>query len=188
MKKWLIGSIVGAILVFGWQGLSWMMLGIHDNAGKYHPAQDNIISYLSSTITEEGAYMIPSHKPGSSQKEKNELMKQMEGKPWANIIYHKSFSNNLLMSIIRAFLVDIFLVISLIYLFTRGGGIPIPRRVFAGSVAFGLALFLWGSYMGHIWNALPWDMIKGDLIDSLVAWTLCGIWLAWWLNRGSNKQ
>jgi hypothetical protein len=29
----------------------------------------------------------------------------------------------------------------------------------------------------------PWDVIKGELIDLLVAWGLCGLWLGWWLNR-----
>jgi hypothetical protein len=182
MKKWLIGSIIGAILVFAWQGLSWTMLGIHNDAAKYHPAQDSIINYLSSTITEEGSYMIPGAKPGSTKKDHEDLMKQMEGKPWAFIIYHKSFSADMTMVMIRGFLVDIFLVISLIYILTRGST-PIPRRVFSGSVALGLFLFLWGPYTGHIWFNLPWGMIKGDLIDAIVAWSLCGIWLGWWLNR-----
>jgi len=83
---------------------------------------------------------------------------------------------------IRGFLVDIFLVVSLIYLLTRGST-PIPRRIFSASVALGLAFFLWGPYSRHIWYDLPWHMIQGDLINSLAAWSLCGAWLAWWLNR-----
>jgi len=111
------------------------------------------------------------------------MMKEMEGKPWVSVIYHKSFNNDMTRRLIRAFLVDVFLVISLIYILTRGGTVPIPRRVFSGSVALGLAFFLWGPYIGHVWFDLPWQMIKGDLIDALVAWSLCGVWLGWWLNR-----
>jgi hypothetical protein len=180
MKKWLIGSIVGAILVFAWQAASWMALGIHDSQMKYSPAQTGIMNSLSSANLEEGLYMMPS---APTKKEQQEMMKGMEGKPWATVIYHKEFRTAMAMPMISAFLVDIFLVISLIYLFTRGGIIPIARRVFSGSVAFGLAFFLWSPYMGHIWFDLPWSMIKGDLIDSVVAWSLCGIWLGWWLNR-----
>jgi hypothetical protein len=180
MKKWIIGSIVGAILIFAWQSLSWMILGVHDSTMKYTPAQDEIMKVLSSNITEEGMYMMPS---APTQKEQEAKAKEMEGKPWASVIYHKEFHMAMAMPMIRAFLVDIFLVITLIYLFTRGGSTPIPRRVFAGSVAFGLAFFLWGPYMGHIWFDLPWHMIKGDLIDALAAWSLCGAWLGWWLNK-----
>ncbi|HET6993716.1 MAG TPA: hypothetical protein VFI06_01980, partial [Chitinophagaceae bacterium] len=81
------------------------------------------------------------------------------------------------------FLVDLFLVISLVYILTRGGVTPAPRKVFSASVTYGLAFFLAGQYMGHVWFDLPWHMIKVDLIDNIVAWTLCGIWLGWWLNR-----
>ena len=179
MKKWLIGSLVGALIVFGWQGLSWMVLGIHDSTMKYTPAQNEIMTAISAGITEDGLYMMPS---AATKKEQEAMKDQMDGKPWATVIYHKEFKMDMAMPMIRAFLVDLFLVISLIYILTRGGT-PIGRRVFSGSVALGLAFFLWGPYHGHIWFQLPWHMIKGDLIDSLASWSLCGIWLGWWLNR-----
>jgi len=179
MKKYIVGSIVGAIIIFLWQSLSWTVLGVHDNGMKFHPAQKEIMAVLSANTPEEGMYMLPS---AATQKEQDAMMKEMEGKPWASVIYHQSFSSDMTMRMIRAFLVDLFLVISLIYIFTRGST-PVPRRIFSGSVALGLAFFLWGPYTGHIWFDLPWHMIKGDLIDSLVAWSLCGVWLGWWLNR-----
>ena len=180
MKKWLIGSIVGAIIVFAWQALSWTVLGIHESGMKYTAAQTDIMTALNTGLTEDGVYMLPS---APTSKERENMMKSLEGKPWASIIYHKQMKTDMVMPMIRGFLVDIFLVISLIYLFTRGGAIPIARRVFSGSVAFGLAFFLWGPYNGHIFMQLPLDAIKGDLIDAVVAWSVCGLWLAWWLNR-----
>ena len=183
MKKYLIGALVGGIILFLWQGASWMALGIHSSAMKYHPAQKEILSTLSSTTQEEGQYMMPS---AATEKEQEDMQKQMDGKPWASIIYHKSYNADMTMRFIRAFLVDVFLVISLIYVLTRGAT-PTGRRIFSGSFAFGLAMWLWSMYMGHIWFDLPWSMITGDLIDSLVAWSLCGIWLAWWLNRPGNR-
>lgn len=180
MKKWLIGSLVGAIILFAWQALSWMVLGIHDSGMKYTPAQTEIMNVLSSRLTEEGMYMMPS---APTSKERENMMKDMEGKPWASIIYHKSFRGDMVMPMIRGFLVDIVLVIILIYLLTRSGAAPIPRKVFSAAVVLGLAFFLWGPYMGHIWFDLPWSMIIGDFYDAIAAWALCGIWLGWWLNR-----
>jgi hypothetical protein len=183
MKKFLIGSIVGAIIIFVWQGLSFMVIGIHEDAMKYSAGQDNIMSAISANIKEDGAYMIPS---APTKKEREELMKTLDGKPMAAIIYQSAVKIDLTRNLIRTFLVDIFLVISLIYILTRGGT-PIGRRVFAASVAFGIATWIWTFYLGHIWGGLPWHMIKGDLINSIVAWGLCGIWLGWWLNRTSVK-
>jgi hypothetical protein len=127
-------------------------------------------------------YMMPS---AATEKEQQALMAEMKGKPWATVIYHKSWDGGMAMPMIRGFLVNVFLVISLIYILTRAG-VPIPRRVFGASVALGLSFFLWSPYMGRIWFDLPWHMIQGDLIDSVAAWSLCGIWLGWWLNRGKK--
>ena len=179
MKKWLIGSVVGAIIVFAWQAASWMFLPTHDSTMKYTANQDQILSTLSANLTEDGMYMLPS---APTRKEQQDMMESTIGKPWASVIYHKSMRGDMVMPMIRSFLVDIFLVISLIYMLTRGG-IPIARRAFAGSVALGLFSFLWGPYTGHIFFELPWHMIWGDLIDSVVAWGLCGLWVGWWLNR-----
>jgi len=179
MKKYLIGSFVGAIIIFIWQAASWMLIGVHDRAMKYTPAQENIMSVLANSNLDEALYMIPS---APTKKEQQEKVKEMEGKPWASIIYHKEFKMEMAMPMIRGFLVDIFLVISLIYILTRGAT-PIPRRVFTGSVAIGLFSWLWGEYTGHIWFDLPMSMILPNLVDSIVAWGLCGLWLGWWLNR-----
>jgi hypothetical protein len=182
MKKWVIGSLVGAIIVFLWQFLSWSLLGIHQDGMKYHPQQDSIVQYLSSKFTEDGSYMLPSCPPGTSQKEKQEVMERNEGKPWVSIIYHSKFEVDMVMPMVRGFLVDLFLVFLLIYILTRAGT-PTAMRIFAGSIGVGLFCFLWGPYTAHNWFALPMDMIKGDLIDAFAAWGLCGLWLGWWLNR-----
>jgi uncharacterized membrane protein len=179
-KQWIIGSIVGAIIVFAWQGLSWMVIGIHDSQMKYTPAQKEIMNVISSNLTEEGLYSMPS---AATKKEQQDMMKEMEGNPWATVIYHRQYHSDVAMRMIRGFLVDLFLVISLIYILTRGGAVPIARKVFSGSVAWGLAFFLAGQYMAHVWFDLPWHMITGDLIDNIVSWSICGIWLGWWMNK-----
>jgi hypothetical protein len=179
MKKWLIGSLVGGVIVFIWQAASWMFLPIHDDAMKYTPAQNEIMKVLSENLKEESAYQLPS---APTKTEQQAMMKEMAGKPWATVIYHPSMNMDMARPMIRGFLVDIFLVISLMYVLTRGGT-PTPVRAFAGSVALGLFSFIWGPYTGHIWFQLPWHMIKGDLIDAVVAWGLCGLWVGWWLNR-----
>lgn len=182
MKKWLIGSLVGAIIVFAWHFLSWGVLGIHSDHMKYHPQQDSIIGFLSSTIKEDGAYMLPTVAPGMSHAEEEAYMEKCLNKPWASVIYHNKFEVNMPMQIARGFLIDLFLVFSLIYILTRAGT-PTAMRIFAASIAVGLFCFLWGPYTAHNWFALPMSMIKGDLIDAFAAWGLCGIWLGWWLNR-----
>ena len=182
MKKWLIGSFVGAILVFGWQFASWTVLHIHKGEAKYSPAQDSILAVLSTHLKEEGMYMVPNVLPDAPDKEHMDLQEKMNGKPWATIMYKKAYEKGMAKPMIRGFLINLFLVFSLIYLLTRGGT-PNGMRIFAGSVAVGLFTWLWGPYTAHNWFQMPMDAITGHLIDSLVAWGITGIWLGWWLNK-----
>lgn len=183
MKKWLIGSLVGAIIVFGWQALSHTVLGLHNQDFKSTPAQTELLSTLTSTLKEDGAYMLPN---ATTSEEQQKLMETNGGKPWATVFYHNSMSTDMVRPMIRGFLVSIFLVVVLIYLLTRGGA-PTNIRIIGGSVALGLAYWLNGPYTGHIWYELPWQMIKGDLIDSMASWTLCGLWLSWWLPKQPKR-
>lgn len=183
MKKWLIGSVVGALLLFLWQFLSWTVLQFHEAEARYTPAQDSILSYLGTQFKETGTFMLPTVPPGSPMSEGEELGKKMDGKPWATITYRTSYDNNMTRPMIRGFLVDLFLVFCLIYIITRNGT-PTGMRIFAASFALGLLTFLIGPYTAHNWFQTPLADLHGPLIDAIVAWSLVGIWLGWWLNRG----
>ncbi len=72
MKKWIVGSLVGAIIVFAWQFLSWDMLNLHAAEQKYSSAQDQIMTTLNSSNLEDGGmYLMPI---APTQKETRELM------------------------------------------------------------------------------------------------------------------
>lgn len=179
MKKWIIGSFVGAIIIFAWQAASWRFLGVHDSQMKYTPAQNEIMSVLSANIKEDGLYMLPS---AATKKEMEAMKKDMEGKPWASVIYHQSWKDNMTMQLIRGFLVCFVMVLLLVIALSKGG-MPSFTGFLTGSLAVGVLTFLWGPYMGHNWFELPWHMIRGDIIDAIVAWGLCGAWLGWWMNK-----
>lgn len=182
MKKWLIGSLVGAILVFLWHFLSWTVLQTHNGEANYTASQDSVLNYLSSTFKKSGVYMLPTVPPGSSMEVSEELGKKMDGKPMAMVTYNTAYRHDMARPMIRGFLVNLFLVFTLIYILTRAGT-PTGMRIFAGSVAVGLFTFLCGPYTMHIWFQTPTESYTGHLIDALVSWGLAGAWLGWWLNR-----
>ncbi len=181
MKKIIIGSLVGAILLFGWQSASWMVMGIHDKAMKYTPAQDSILNVISSSLTEEGQYFMPNMPVGTPHTEMEEFMKKHEGKPWAIVNYHKAHKTDMVMPIIRAFLICL-VCIWLCCLVIGRMGTKSFSGVFSTTLTFGIVCFLFVSYMGHNWMHTSWDVIKGELIDDIAGWGLAGIWLGWWYN------
>ena len=104
MKKIIIGTLVGAILLFAWQSLSWTLFNFHEKAYKYTPAQDTLIQAISKSLKEDGQYSLPHLPPGSDRKAMEELDKNLQGKPWISISYGQSDKSNMMMHISRAIL------------------------------------------------------------------------------------
>ena len=79
MRKLIIGALVGGILLFIWQFLSWTVLNLHYNAYQYTDKQDAIMSFLSTQIEKEGQYMLPSLPPDATREEHEAAMKTNAG-------------------------------------------------------------------------------------------------------------
>lgn len=182
MKKIIIATLVGGILLFCWQGLSWMVMGIHEKAYKYTPAQDTLLKALSSSLTEEGQYSLPNVPPGTARDKMQEIGKTWEGKPWAMVTYHKAYNMDMAKPIIRGLLICMVCVWLCCIVIGRMGTKSFAS-VFSTALIFGIISFLFVWYNGHNWMHTPWGVIQGELIDDLAAWGLVGIWLGWLYGR-----
>ena len=185
MKKTIIGAIVGGIIIFAWQFLSWGPLNLHEAQQKYTPKQDSILSYLGSQFSEDGAFMLPGFPPGTTSDEMEKQMKNMEGKPWAQVVYHTAMPgmNKMYMNMGRGLLVNIFIVWLLCWLLTKIST-PSFGIIFWGSIGTGVIVFLNACYTQHIWYG-SFDLMA-HFLDAILTWGVTGIWLGWWLRRGMN--
>lgn len=185
MKKMIIGALVGGIILFAWQFLTWGAFNLHEAQQKYTPKQDSILSYLGTQFTEDGAYFMPTYPPGSSREQMEKVMEGSIGKPWAHVVYHKSMDgmNKMFMNMVRSLLVNIIIIWLLCWLLTK---IPSASfgTVFIGTLGTGLIVFLHAPYTMHIWYG-SFDLMA-HFVDALVAWGAAGLWLGWWLTRGKK--
>ncbi len=179
MKKQLIAILVGGIILFIWQFLTWSLLNVHGNETKYTPNQARIMETLSQNLPEAGSYMLPQPPPGSSQAEKQAFMENASSTPWASIVYHKNFNTNMGMNMLRGILVDWLAVFLLVWLLLKFANLDF-KTVLLTSLAVGIIGYLTISYLYTIW----FDTSSiGQLIDTFVQWGLTGTWLGWWLTR-----
>jgi len=183
MKKMIIGALVGGIILFAWQFMTWGALNLHESQQRYTPKQDSILSYLNSQFSEDGAYMMPTFAPGTSNDEMEKQMKAMEGKPWAQVVYHKSMDgmNKMFMNMGRSLLVNMFIIWLLCWLLVK---IPSPSfgTIFMGTLGTGLIVFLHAPYTMHIWYG-SFDLMA-HFIDALVSWGVAGLLLDWRVSSG----
>jgi hypothetical protein len=178
MKKLLIAALVGGIILFIWQFLSWTVLGLHANMQSYTPKQDEILKVLGDNL-EEGFYFLPTVPPGTSFEESNKQMESASGKPWAQVFYHKSMNTNMSLNMVRGALVDILAVLMLTWILLKMGN-PSAKTIVLSSLAVGFIGYLTGIYTSAIWFEYK---TLSDLLDTFVSWGLIGVWLAWWLRK-----
>jgi hypothetical protein len=186
MKKAIIGALVGAILVFGWQAVSHMFLHHHDPAYKQVADQDKVLQTLSGLFKEDGQYLVPRSNPNASQEEMAKYNEGMKGKPFALVTYHAADKSDMGMSAVRSFTTAFLSVLIFILLIGKNPGSFL--NVFIKSIGIAVFVFLFVYYNSNIWLQTPWEVIRPELLDLLAAWGLCGIWLGWWLSKGRERR
>ncbi len=185
MKKFLIGSLVGAILVFGWQSVAHMFLSYHNDAYQQTGNDAAILNALSSANLAEGQYFVPGINMDATPEQQQQFSDSMKGKPWAQITYHPSFEEDMGMSILRSFVTAFICVSIFIAILGKQPGSFVT--IFLKSIGVGFLMFSFIWYNQNIWIQTPWNVIKGEMIDDLASWGLCGLWLGWWLNKISKS-
>jgi len=181
MKKIFVGSLVGGIIIFALQFLSWVILDLQRPAQQYTPKQDEILSYLSTQFDSSGGYFLPNTPPGASSDEQTKAMQDAMGKPWAQIYYHKTMDANMTMNMVRSLITDIIIVMLFCWIIA-GYAANSFGKTFLAAIFTGLIVYLQASYTNHIWYE-TFDS-GAYLINYLVTWAALGIWLGWFLNRG----
>jgi hypothetical protein len=180
MKKIVIGAIVGGIVIFIWQTLSWTILDLHRPANQYTPKQEEIMSFLNKQFNADASYFLPTYPPDASNDVMEQHMKEAEGKPWAVIAYHTNLKMNMGMNIFRGIIVDIIMVGLFCWILSRFAN-PTFSKVFIASLLAGVIAFLNFPYTVHIWFE-TFDL-GASLMDALIGWGLAGLWLGWWYSR-----
>ena len=113
MKKSLIAALVGGLILFMWQFLSWGLLNLHYSQNSYTANQDEIYELLRNKLT-EGEYFIKTVPKGASPEQQQALQEDLAGQPWMQIKYHEKWEMNMPMNMARGLIIDI--VLSLIHI------------------------------------------------------------------------
>lgn len=177
-KKIIIAAIVGGLLLFIWQWMSWSFLNVHQSEMQHTPNQEAVLACLSENLT-EGSYFIPNLAEGASSADKQVYMESQLGKPWAQIHFHEKLEMKMGMNMIRGLTMNIMVVAMLAWILLQFRELTFIKAImtsfFVGVTGYGVI-----AYLNHVW--LETEAI-GYAIDTIVQWGLCGIWLGWFLTR-----
>ncbi|MFY7898901.1 MAG: hypothetical protein ACOVNY_01875 [Chitinophagaceae bacterium] len=184
MKKVAISSLVGGVIIFLWQLLSYNLLHLHRDTQKYSPNQDSILKMLTENLSEEGQYLLPTLPAISTPKEQQRLADAQEGRSWAVVSFHKNYTGDIIGKIIIALLTNIVMVGMLAWIFSKMEGWGL-FTFFVSSVFVGLIVFMNTSVTNRIWNES--FGLTADLIDAVASWGLVGLWMGGYLGVKPKK-
>jgi hypothetical protein len=191
MKRNIIATLVGTLILWVFQAMSWMASPIHKDALKYTPKQEEVMEVLQRTIPEEGVYSLPGEDPSKdvSYEEMEASSKQHLGKPWVLVFYHSSFKGMSASNMIGGILINLLSVILVVYTLRLFNA---HEKSFRAALGIVMILPLFCIFQGMLpnmnWFEFPWHFMKGEIIDVLLGWLLCGMYLAWYMRRGNRVQ
>lgn len=191
MKKIMIGSLVGAIILFVWSFLAWAILPLHLHTFMHTPAQDAVLKILAESNMETGAYFLPmadnrnvSGFDSKYHEEGERVMKENAGKPMASVYYLKEGYTMGASNMLKGFLFNFLAVLAACILLVPGFSMS---SSFFGrwwlALLVGLLLSASGPLIQYNWIGFPWNYTMDMIIDHFLNWAIVGLWLAWYFRK-----
>lgn len=161
------GAVVGAVIVFIVQALSWMVLPFHSWTVHLFKDPAPIVYALESNASASGIYIVPNDTKG--QKAPTD--------PFIFVSYHTRGWGNMAVSMALDFVV--LLIASFLWTWILGKipGLTLADAALYGAF-FGLAVGLLGPGQNAVWWKFPWPFTLGYFVDSTVGWALASLALS----------
>ena len=172
MKKLLLFSAMGAIILFVWQFLSYAFPNFHKPAMAYTPVQDSIMNRIKEVNLPGGMYWLNQADPSLSRDEQEKWMEKRANEPWAIINYRKEVSMSMTVNMIRSILVSFVASLLLFWLFIQQANPTLLKRIYL-ALAVSMIGFLFVPYSNFIWYKEP-DIIA-HFFDAIVPWIILAL-------------
>ena len=180
----ILAAVLGGIVMFAWGAFSHMVLGLEKDVIKMVPNEDAVSAAMKAQIASEGVYSLPgidmSRTPNET--EMQEWATKYKQGPTAMIFYHtsgedvftpKQFGMQFASDAGAALLASLVLLLA---------GVTFVRGVLISTL---MGLGGWVAILIPYWNwyRFPFEFIRMDLIDQIMAWFLGGLVIAFFMRR-----
>ena len=175
MKPFVLSTVVGGLVLFFWQFLSFAAINLHGPAQEYTPLDREILAHLDALNLEQGMYALGSPSPEERADPEGlgaEYMARMEGQPYGVLNYQHEWRGDMTPNLIRSMFMNLLAAALISWLLSQAKH-PTILKCALFSIAIGFAGFIFYPYSNFIWFKNP-DIVA-HLIDAIVPFALVGV-------------
>ena len=175
MKPIFLSTIVGGLVLFIWQFLSFAAINLHGPAQQYTPLDREILAHLDALNLDEGMYALGSPSPEERADPEGlgaEYMARMEGQPYGVLNYQHEWRGDMTPNLIRSLVMNLIAAALIAWLLSQvKHPTMLKRTLFA--IGIGFSGFIFYPYSNFIWFKNP-DIVA-HMIDAIVPFGLVGL-------------
>lgn len=177
MGKALIkGTLLGAIILFIWTALSWMVLPWHCNTLKKYTDEKSVAAIIKTNTTESGIYVLP-HMCDSTMSKEEHMQASAKGPLVFSVIRRDGYNFSSPKPYIGAFVIYLVGAFFVTYLLLQTRDSTYLNRVWFVTV-FGIAAGILAVFPNWNWWGFSLDYTLVGFLDFVIGWFLAGLALA----------
>lgn len=185
MRQFLLGGLVGGILLFVWGAVSWTVLPFSISSLHRVSGEDALLGAMKASMGAKGVYYLPAMPPKSGVPANDEQMQKqynekLKAGPTALVVFNPRGSEPLRTDQMIYGLVDDFLctLIGIWFLMrsTAYASSYIARAAYFGM--FGVLVSFFVHLTNYNWFDYPADYTVAMTLDAVLAWIVSGLGVA----------
>ena len=179
--RFILGVVIGAVALFFWGFVFWMLMPYSASVIHTLPNQDTLVPALQDAIAEDGAHFVPGY--GQSE----ELMAKVQAGPVATLLFRKGGAPEYNKTMINGFLHTLGCSFLMAIVVATAG-----RRTYFGRLMLvvwvGLFAVLWIHMSPVIWFHFPIEYACLYMTYDLIAVIILGIILAFFIRPPADPE
>lgn len=176
-KKVITASIVGAVTVFIWGMVSWMVLPWHHTTFNQFTDEAKVSETLNTNVEKSGIYLIP-YTSDFSGSAKEAFDEKYKSGPLAFVVMKKEGGDpTMKLQMIMGLLTQLVAAFIIAMLLWSASGLSYLSRVVFVTAA-GLLTGIIGYIPSYIWWHFQLDFVLVGIADQVIAWFIAGLLMA----------
>jgi len=176
MSKTIITIVLGTVLLFAWNAVSWMALPFHSNTINNMPEAAMQVDQLKNVLTADGVYHYPGLPENNSKQAIADINTKLEQGPRITMMVYKagpsSFQDPMLF--VGGLIINLLTVIFAFTLVSKLHNKSI-QNIMLSCLTVGVLIALVTDISWMNWYLFPIDYTLVNVFDRLIAFALLGL-------------